>query len=63
MYAEFSEFRHEINTKVDNLEEKVDKNTLLLESINDKLKLLAEIQQNHFELNERQHEEMNKAHK
>jgi len=77
MYGEFSEFRQEINTKVDNLEgrfdnlearfdnlgDKVNKNTILLERMDNKFKLIAEIQQNNFEINERQHEEINKVHK
>lgn len=56
MYAEFSNFRQEINGKVD-------KNTLLLESMEDKIKIIAEVQQNHLEINERQHEEMNETNK
>jgi len=73
MYVEFSEFRQEINTKADNLEDrfdnledrfdsleaKVNKNTLLLERMDDKIRIIAEVQQNHFEINQRQHEEMN----
>ena len=49
---EFSSFRQEINHKVD-------KNTLLLERMEDKIQILAEVQQNHLEINERQHDEMN----
>lgn len=70
MYAEFISFRQEISDKVDNvdnkvdiIEKKADKNTILLEHIEDKIKILAEVQRNHLEINERQHEEMNEINK
>lgn len=66
LYSEFSGFRDEINkinTKISTLDKKVDKNTLLLERMDDKIQILAEVQQNHLEINERQHNEMSSANK
>ena len=47
-----------VDKKVDLVDKKADKNTVLLERMNDKLQILAEVQQNHLEINERQHNEM-----
>ncbi len=50
----------QIDKRFESLEAKVDKNTILLENMNDKIKIIAEVQQNHFEMNERQHQNMMK---
>jgi hypothetical protein len=70
LYSEFSSFKEQINQKIDGLDKKVegidkkaDKNTMLLERMNDKMQILAEVQQNHLEINERQHEDMNNTNK
>jgi dsDNA-specific endonuclease/ATPase MutS2 len=66
LYSEFSGFRDEvnqINAKISTLDKKTDKNTMLLERVNDKIQILAEVQQNHLEINERQHDEMSSANK
>ncbi|HHW49721.1 MAG TPA: hypothetical protein GXX14_14045 [Clostridiaceae bacterium] len=60
-YEGLNEKYEGLNEKYEGLNKKVDKNTLLLERMDYKLQLLAEVQQNHFEINERQHEEMMKA--
>jgi len=53
----------EVNGKIDEVNKKADKNTILLEKANDNMKILAEVQQNHFEINERQHKEMTEINK
>lgn len=73
LYSEFSGFRNEINyinqeinqinQKISAMDKKVDKNTLLLERMDDKIQILAEVQQNHLEINERQHNEMSSVNK
>ncbi|MFA6308263.1 MAG: hypothetical protein WC677_00750 [Clostridia bacterium] len=59
----FRDYKFETSVKFDDLNHKVDSNTMLLENMHDKVKILAEIQQNHFEINERQHIEMNEVNK
>lgn len=63
LYSEFANFKQDISKKIDNVDNKVDKNTLLLEQVNEKIEILAEVQQNHLEINERQHDEMSKTSK
>jgi Skp family chaperone for outer membrane proteins len=68
LYSEFSSFKEQINqkidgldTKVDGIDKKADKNTILLERMNDKMQILAEVQQNHLEINERQYKDINNS--
>ena len=56
LYLEFMDFKVEINKKAD-------KNSILLEKMNDNIQILAEVQQNHLEINERQHDDMNNTNK
>ena len=48
IYAEVQETKEEVkkaNTRIDSLEFKVDKNTMLLERANENTKIIAEVQQ------------------
>ncbi|MDK2920156.1 MAG: hypothetical protein PWQ37_2889 [Candidatus Petromonas sp.] len=61
MYSEFSERFEKLENEVSrliSLEEKVDKNTLLLEKANTDIKTLAEVQENYINQNIKQHNEI-----
>ncbi len=52
-----------INQRLDEVNKKANKNSILLEKMNDNIKILAEVQQKHLKINERQHEEMSEINK
>lgn len=74
MYGEMHEGFKNVNTRLgsletkvvslesrfDSLESKVDKNTLMLEQMQDKIEEIAEVQENHYAENKREHEEIKK---
>ena len=57
MYSEFSTFKTDLTTEFKGLNIKVDKNALELESINSKIEIMAEIQQNIIGQTEKQIQE------
>ena len=47
-----------VNDKIDGLEKQVNKNTVKLESLENKVDIIAEVQQNHMKQNESNHIEI-----
>lgn len=58
LYSEFVQFKNEVNEFKSDITENVNKTNLVLENVQDKLHEMSEIQESHYEENQRHHQEI-----